>query len=767
MFSCIVPSHREISTSEIEVDLQLPEGFEVCWDFFLISSGNMIEIPRLFGAQAATVDLTRLPRGARMHIRFVQRISFFARAWRFLTRPFVVRQAAHELRAAHESLLERYEELESARAKLLDYQINLEKLVDERTAELREAQSARERFFGNVSHEIRTPLSLIMLAASDIEGRAGATLDTRSSQSLGTVNDAARKLVRLVDELLALAAGQEGKFSIKREPTDLAALVNHLHAAWRPAAEAAGLELSATTPPSLVASVDPVALERVASNLISNAVKYTPRGGRVELVLAATDTTIQLSVLDTGRGIDPELASRLFGRFERGARDLQTKGTGIGLSIVKQIVEAHGGTVAALSRESQGAEMRVTLPRSDERDVMAPVRGLKLDVARPVSTIASGQRFEPTRPSLGTIVIAEDDPGLAEGVAHLLSDKYTVIVGLDGNAAFELLKEHKPQLLITDIDMPGMNGIELAKRFREHTGDTLAPIIILSAVIDLGTRVAGLEAGAIDYVMKPFDPRELIARVDAQFRMRDLAIRVHQAEQLSTLGIMTSGLAHELRNPANGIVNAIAPLTELLPKELIAPDTGPGQLIEVIASCADQIGFLSKQLLGFRGEAQLQMGKTKLSDIVERAVHVSRAAAKGAELRMKLGPDGELECSAPLIIQALTNLIENGAHAAGPKGWVEVTTWTEGGRVAVEVADSGPGVPLGLRDRIFEPFFTTKAPGSGTGLGLPFARAILHRHGGTLQVRERQGRSGFVLELPSERLGESPRSRYAEPTLRS
>jgi signal transduction histidine kinase len=423
--------------------------------------------------------------------------------------------------------------------------------------------------------------------------------------------------------------------------------------------------------------------------------------------------------------------------------------------------------VAALSRASRGAEMRVTLPRTEVRDAVAPVRGLKLDVAQPKGTISSGQRFDPPRPALGTIVIAEDDPGLAEGVARLLSEKYTVIVGLDGNAAFELLKEHKPQLLITDIDMPGMNGIELAKRFREHTGDTLAPIIILSAVIDLGTRVAGLEAGAIDYVMKPFDPRELTARVDAQFRMRDLAIRVHQAEQLSTLGIMTSGLAHELRNPANGIVNAIAPLTELLPKELIAPDTGPGQLLEVIASCADQIGFLSKQLLGFRGEAQLQMSKAKLSDIIDRAINVSRAAAKGAELRMKLGPDGELECSAPLIIQALTNLIENGAHAAGPKGWVEVTTWTEGGRVAVEVADSGPGVPLGLRDRIFEPFFTTKAPGSGTGLGLPFARAILHRHGGTLQVRERQGRSGFVLELPAERLGESPRSRYAEPTLRS
>src|SRR5690606_3438686 len=113
---------------------------------------------------------------------------------------------------------------------------------------------------------------------------------------------------------------------------------------------------------------------------------------------------------------------------------------------------------------------------------------------------------------------------LAEAIAELLRDRYTVIVGLDGLAALALVEQHQPQLLITDVDMPGMNGIELAKQFRERTGDRLAPVLILSAVIDIRTRVAGLEAGAIDYVAKPFDPSELKARVASQFRMRDLAM---------------------------------------------------------------------------------------------------------------------------------------------------------------------------------------------------------------------------------------------------
>jgi signal transduction histidine kinase len=774
MFSCIRPAQREIGPNELELDLLLPDGYEVCWDFFVISQGNMEELSRLLGAPPAKVELSRIPRGGRYHIKVPEKMPILGRLWRALLWPFTARQAARELRAAHETLLERYEELETARAKLADYQVNLEKLVDERTRELRDArdelsgtvvqlrdaQSARERFFGNVSHEIRTPLSLIMLATADIDARAGAMLDARSKQNLGSVNDGARKLVRLVDELLLLAAGQEGKFEVHREPTDLAALVDHLVAAWRPATEAAGLTIAKRAPDSLIASVDPIAIERVASNLVSNAVKYTPRGGHIEVAVSSDGAQLTLSVLDNGNGIEPELAARLFGRFERGARDIKTKGTGIGLSLVKQLVEGHGGSVEALPRQPRGTELRVVLPHSDAREAPAPARGLALDVASAAPVIETGAVFEPEH-SHGTIVVAEDNPGLADAVARLLADKYTVIVGLDGNAAFELVKKHDPQLLITDIDMPGRNGIELAKAFRDHAKDKLAPIIMLSAVIDLGTRVAGLEAGAIDYVTKPFDPRELRARVDAQFRMRELALRLHRAEQLSTLGILTSGLAHELRNPANGIVNAVAPLQELLPADLVAPGTGPGELISVIGECATQIGFLSKQLLGFRGEAPLDVRQTKLSELVDRALSIVAPAALGVELRTAFDEDPEIKCSPSLLVQALTNLLENGAHAAGPKGWVEVTTWQENGRVAVEVSDSGPGVPKNLRDQIFEPFFTTKDPGKGTGLGLPFARAIMTRHGGTLELRERRGRSGFVLELPAETLAEARGSRYA------
>jgi signal transduction histidine kinase len=767
MITCITTRSRVEGPGHIVFEFTMAPNRAVSEEFFLIMQGTYAAMPRMLGAPLAHVVSELHPGGAVFRISYSEPRGVLASVRRAVTWPFTAKQAAEELTTAHASLLERYRQLDAMRAALQRHQADLERQVDERTRELREAQAARERFFGSVSHEIRTPLSLILLAASDIEARAGTALDARSNQSLGSISEGARKLVRLVDELLLLAAGQEGKFKITREVIDLAALLRQIAVAWRPAAEHAALELEVRAPEALLVQVDPVALERVVSNLVSNAVKYTPRGGRVELELADEPAGVRLSVLDTGRGIDDELAGRLFGRFERGVNERMTKGTGIGLSLVKQLVEAHEGTIEARPRHPHGTEMYVIIPRAEIGDAVAPSRDLQLEAPAPVASVTSGMRFEPPGTSAGLIVLAEDNPALAEATARLLAEKYTVIVGLDGEAAFELVLRVHPQMLITDIDMPKLNGIELAKRYRSHTGDRLSPIIILSSVIDLGTRVAGLEAGAIDYVTKPFDPRELMARVDAQFRMRELAKRLQQAEQLSTLGILTSGLAHELRNPANGIVNAMRPLAAMLKPQLADPESGISQLFDVVKQSAGQISFLSRQLLGFQRGQELEVAPTNLTELVERAVTLSSGALSNVELRLQLSVETPVTCSGHLLVQALTNLVENAGHAAGATGWVEVTTRNDNGRVIVEVADSGPGVPVELRERIFEPFFTTKDPGVGTGLGLPISRAIVHRHGGVLELRERVGRPVFVIDMPEIAVAERGPTRYGNRASRT
>jgi len=734
----------------LSIHIRLRETDEQSQEYLLISKGAIASMPTLLGYPEARVELRLLPHEAVFDVTMEAKKR--SRLFRAVQAFRGTEEAADELLSAHQSLTVAFRELE-------EYKTGLEKLVDERTAQLREAQAARERFFGNISHEIRTPLSLILLAAGDIDARAGAAMDERAKKGLGSITDAARKLVRLVDELLLLAAGQEDKLRLYPEPTDLAALVDNAIAAWRPAAENAGLTLTLLAPKTLVLKIDPTAIERVVSNLLSNAMKYTPRGGTVEVEVESSDAGVRLSVLDNGPGIDEDLAGRLFGRFERAAGESRPKvGTGIGLSLVKELVEGHGGKVAARGRQIKGTEMRVDLPASLVlHDFVVSRSQPRPQAPLPASgpaNITSGAKYAPPGVSAGTILVAEDDPNLAEMIAKLLSEEYTVVVGLDGQAAAELIPANQPHLLVTDVDMPRMNGIELAKKFRETTGDKLAPIIILSAVLDLGTRVAGLEAGAIDYVTKPFDPAELRARVRAQFRMREMAMRLHRAEQLSSMGILVSGLAHEIRNPANGIFNAVAPLKSMLPKELLDPNGGVAQLLDVMSQCAAQINSMSRTLLSFRsGGDALEMKTAQIPDLVERAITLASGSLDGLELRKALAVEGQVICAPSLLVQVLTNLIENAAHAAGRGGWIDVAARAEGGKITVEVADSGPGVPMPLRERVFEPFFTTKDPGKGTGLGLSVARAIVTRHGGVLEIRDKGGRPAFVMEIPQKVVG--------------
>ncbi len=650
---------------------------------------------------------------------------------------------------------------------LEEYQRGLQRLVDERTSDLRaarddlaatvdrlrEVQGSRDAFFANISHEIRTPLSLIVLAAADVEQSLGAALDERARSNLGSVTAGARKLLRLVDELLLLAAGEETKLRLRRELVDVGQLVAGVVVTWQPAAEVAALLLERSGPGSLQAFVDAVAVDRIVTNLVSNAVKFTPRGGTITVSLSDLGDSFAISVRDTGVGIDDELAGRLFGRFERGHGSTKS-GSGIGLSLVKQLAESHGGGVRLVRPANGGTELIVEIPRELSKapaHAVASAEGRRLgpmDFGVATEQVQVAPLVHPEGQSRGTVLVAEDDPSLLAMVVRLLSEEYTVLAAPDGLAALELANEHHPHLLVTDVQMPGMNGIELAARFLQLTGDRLAPVVIMSAIGDLDSRVRGLEAGAIDYVVKPFDPRELRARVRAQFRMRELALRLHQAEQLSALGTLSAGLAHELRNPANGIINAIKPLTRLLPPELSSKQSPVGQLLDVAAGCADQIAFLSRQLLNFRSNGELELRSATVAELVKRSLSLSRGQMTGVDVRMALEYEGSIQCAPQLMIQVLTNLFDNAAQAASEGGWVQVASRADERKVSIEVCDSGRGVPPELRERVFEPFFTTKPPGVGTGLGLPLARDIVHRHGGTLEIRDRGQQCVFAIEIP-------------------
>ena len=501
---------------------------------------------------------------------------------------------------------------------------------------------------------------------------------------------------------------------------------------------------------------DPNAIDRILANLVSNAMKFTPRGGKIKVSLSSRDGRCILEVRDNGPGIDPELRQRLFGRFERGAdaKRTATSGSGLGLSLVKELAEAHGGSVTLSDAEGGGAVFRVELPLASTGE--AGTIATPSPALRPGNFGADATErelpsvYEPEGTPRATILLAEDDPDLRDRTAKLLATEYRVLTAPDGMAALELAMVHAPDLLVTDIAMPNMDGIELTRRFRALPANRVAPVLVLTTFGGASDKLAGFDAGAVDYIHKPFEPAELRARVRSQLALRALALQLLETEKLAALGTLSAGLAHEIRNPANGIINAVGPLRELLPPEAVAPDTPAAQLLDVIEHCSRQVASLSRELLGFKRGVELRCDAIPIETLLRRVKSTIRHTLQGIELRERLEYRGTVRCAEPLLAQVLTNLIENGAHAAGKGGWVELSTNVDGQQIVIELTDSGPGVPEELRERIFEPFFTTKPAGRGTGLGLSTARDIVLRHGGALDVRRSSGRTVFHLELPLE-----------------
>lgn len=668
---------------------------------------------------------------------------------------------------------------------LVDYRDNLERKVARRTAELaaahdnlaetiarlREAQDVRQRIFANINHEIRTPLSLITLAVADITHRRADELDPRTREQLDDIDRAVHRLLHLIDGLLLLAAGQESKLRLKFVRSDAAVMLRQLVAAWRTVAEHHRLELLYEGPERCAADFDEAAFERVTTNLVSNAIKFTPTDGTVRVRLNDRDDEIDVQVEDTGIGIDADFIGRVFERFEQGRPAVHdgARGSGIGLSIVKELVEAHGGRVLADQLSEGGSVFTVTLPKfhvetalstSEISSSVTPVGNTPAFLLHPE---APSKRFPatPNRASEATVLLAEDDPELRRALVEVLSADYKVLQAGDGKTALELAEKHRPDLLVTDVGMPLMDGFALAERFCRLPGNRLAPVLMLTAYAGLENRLKGFEAGAVDYVVKPVEPRELRARVRSQLALRALALRLHESEKLASLGLLNAGLAHEIRNPVNAVSNAIAPLKRLLPPELRDPDHPVAQLLEAVEIGAQQLGHLSRELLGLAQPTEFKRAAEPVARMVHAAAALYRRLFPKIPLTVDLNWDGDIWGSKGELVQVLTNLLENAAQAAGEDGWVRLSVHGTPERVILEVHDSGPGVPPELRHKIFDPFFTTKAPGIGTGLGLTICRTIVNRYEGILEVAGGHEGTFFRLELP----GQGANNALRAPTL--
>jgi signal transduction histidine kinase len=619
----------------------------------------------------------------------------------------------------------------------------------------------KTEFFSNVSHEFRTPLTLLLGLLETLLSEHA--LGPEVLEQLLQMQRNALRLLRLVNTLLDFSRMEVGRHSARFASTDLARYTADLASAFRSALEKAGLSFTVDCPPlSAPLYVDRDMWEKIVMNLLSNALKFTFEG-EVSVRLAPAQGGARLTVKDTGTGIPRREVSKLFQRFHRveGARSRSHEGTGIGLALVHEIVKLHGGEISVASDEGKGTEVTVTLrggrehlplehvAESSDAATVARSAAAYLDEALHWLPYESQPVASAPAKSDARVLIADDNSDLRTFLASLLAPHYEVQAVADGREALAAVRTRKPDLVLSDVMMPNLDGLGLVRALREDPETRTLPVILLSARAGQEASLEGLSAGADDYLAKPFTSQELLARVRTHLTMaraRD-ELNTELMRTNEELKAFSYSVSHDLRAPLRTIDGFSQILLDNHAGQL--DDKGRDYLRKVRAG-AQRMGELIDDLL--------QLSRVTSADLSPNHVDISGLArAVGEELKRKeperrvslLIQEGLIaEADSRLLRILLDNLLGN--------AW-KFTTKTEEPRIAFGteqrdgsevfvVRDNGAGFDMTYASKLFRPFqrLHSESEFPGTGIGLATVRRIVGRHGGRVWAEGAPGRGASV-----------------------
>lgn len=674
----------------------------------------------------------------------------------------------HDLTEQQDALETSLRTNEERFSELLEAKADVDRKVEQRTAELQDATArlsrtlneiqaldrAKTDFFNNVSHELRSPLTLILAPLDDMV--AGREPPGGTQSALEVMHRNTARLLQVINQLLDLAKIDAGEMKIALLPTDLLALARSAVAGFEAAATAKGVLLTLEGPAGLPAlAVDASWIESAITNLLANALRLTPAGGSVRLSIEDHGGDVCISVIDEGPGIDVKDHEKIFQRFAQADSSKVIGGTGIGLALVREAVRLHGGNVAVSSELGKGATFTLKLPRRSTISQTQPPTIGEPSQARPRPGMLADQpirlstkeRAAPT-PNAPVALVVEDDADLREFMMDVLAVRYRVYAAENGALGLQTALEVKPDVVISDLAMPEMNGYELCKALRAHQQTQSIPFLLVTARTDTASVLDGFEAGANDYVIKPFHGRELLARVDVHVRLRRMVQQLALRDRQASLGVLAASVAHHVRNPLTTLVSGLPAMQARLKGKV---DTSTAGLIEMMIDCAHRIERLTYDLMDLSRVDREAQGVFRPSDGLQAAVRLVRARVTAdvsieesiTEAPVTLGRASDIN-------QVFLNLLDNAVRAVTDSGVIRVSASSSSSSwYTIRVEDSGKGIDDEVARRIFEPFFTTRPAGEGTGLGLAIAHQVMQQAGGTITAGTSDlGGAAFTVQIP-------------------
>jgi len=683
-----------------------------------------------------------------------------------------------------------------------------EQQLAESNRKLKELDEIKSRFFANISHELRTPLTLLLAPLETLLQRFKLDPDTKGL--LVTMHSNGMRLLKLINDLLDLVRLESGRMEVKHEPLQVGEFVKGLASAARQVADDKRLRLETYVDPALGAVLgDRDKLEKILLNLVFNALKFTPAGGRVEMRAEKRSEAFVLIVSDTGVGISEKNLPFVFDRFWQadGSSKRKYQGVGIGLALVKELVEIQGGKVDVQSREGSGTSFTVTLPyqmadpaqlpkpeavpqpaldtegggrtvTSEEwltnlyrRAELFPALTPLQESLRPVETMGNG--------NLPTILVADDEPDMRHFLKSQLSAHYRVLEAVDGQQAIEKASQFLPDIILLDMMMPEKDGLQACREIREHTPTQSIPIILLTARADEETKLGALSAGASDFLTKPFSTTELHVRIknlveSHQYQrkvskqnqvlestieqLKETETQLVQTEKLASLGRMSAGIIHEINNPLNFATTGLFTLRNK--GKYLAPEQQEeyADVLKDVEEGIKRVKTIVSDLRMFTHPDTESRDQVEVPEVVAAALRfLSNEWKDKVRIEQHLAEHQTVWANKNKLIHVVVNLLHNSIDALKGKSFmneqptIRIEGRLERGKSILVVRDNGTGISEEHLDKIFDPFYTTKDVGEGMGLGLAICYRIVQECEGRILVRTEPGKyCEFRLEFPAK-----------------